>query len=31
MDTTLSFDERINDLVSRMSLIEKVSQLMHNA
>ncbi|GMQ62620.1 glycoside hydrolase family 3 C-terminal domain-containing protein [Vallitalea maricola] len=31
MDTTLSFDERVNDLVSRMSLIEKVSQLVHNA
>ncbi|QUH30729.1 glycoside hydrolase family 3 C-terminal domain-containing protein [Vallitalea guaymasensis] len=31
MDTELSFDERVNDLVSRMSLIEKVSQLVHNA
>jgi len=31
MDTALSFDERVNDLVSRMSLIEKVSQLVHNA
>ncbi|GMQ56074.1 glycoside hydrolase family 3 C-terminal domain-containing protein [Vallitalea sediminicola] len=31
MDTSLSFDERVNDLVSRMSLIEKVSQLVHNA
>ncbi|WP_113676155.1 glycoside hydrolase family 3 C-terminal domain-containing protein [Vallitalea guaymasensis] len=31
MDAALSFDERVNDLVSRMSLIEKVSQLVHNA
>ena len=30
-DTTLPFEERVDDLVSRMTLEEKVSQMMHDA
>jgi len=31
LDTDLSIDERVNDLVSRMTLEEKISQMVHDA